>query len=139
MDFKQEYVRIMGSARDVALASAMGDTPNVRIVIFCTDTQRDGVAYIATFNRSQKVAEFEQNDKVSFVTAPVGADAVRVSRAVIKKSDRTMEELKSGFIAKFPPFQNIIDQAGPMMVVYEIHFSEADVIVGFNNTQHITL
>jgi uncharacterized pyridoxamine 5'-phosphate oxidase family protein len=123
----------------IALASSVDDMPDVRLLLFIKDEQKEGTVYIATFKQSPKVAEFEKNDKVAFVTAPDGVDAVRVSNATIKISDRTVDEVKDSFIRKSPNFQDTIDQAGPMMVIYEIHFNEADVIVGFNNTQRISL
>ncbi len=139
MDFKKEFTRIMESAVELALATSVDSAPNVRIVTFYYDDTKDGAAYIATYNQSPKTEEFAKNNKVAFTTIPVGSDAVRVTNAIIQKSELTVHDLKDKFISKFPGFQATYDYAGPTMAIYEIHFKEADVIVGFNNTDKISL
>lgn len=139
MDFKNEFKRIMENAVELSLATSVDNVPNVRILTFCYDEQKEGVAYIATYNQSPKTEEFAKNNKVAFTTIPVGPDAVRVTNASIQKSELTVHDLKDNFIRKFPGFQATYDYAGPMMDIYEIHFNEAFVIIGFNNTDKISL
>ncbi len=139
MDFKKEFQRIMENAVELSLATSDNNIPNVRILTFYYDEQKNGVAYIATYNQSPKIAEFSKNNKVAFATIPVGSDSVRVTNAVIQKSELTVHDLKDKFISKFPGFQATYDFAGPMMDIYEIQFSEAYVIIGFNNTEKISL
>jgi uncharacterized pyridoxamine 5'-phosphate oxidase family protein len=139
MDLKKEFLRIMESDTHIVLATSVDNVPNVRTVFFYYDAQKEGIVYIMTFNHSPKAKEFSKNNKVAFTTIPVGGDVVRVLDATIQKSQLSVTDIKDQFINKYPVFQAIYDSAGAMMSVYEIHFKEADVILGIMNRERISL
>ena len=98
MDFSALYKEIITTASDMALASAVDNVPNVRIVNFICDETKNGVLYIATFSDNPKIAEFNQNDKVAFTTISVGNEQhVRVKGATVKKSSFSIDDIKSQF------------------------------------------
>lgn len=140
MEFSQEFNRIMEITTNLALATAENNAPNVRIMTFYYDTQKKGVVYISTFNKAPKTLGFSQNNKVAFTTIPVGTgEFVRVTNATVQKSDLTVYDLKDGFIRKFPEYEARIAQAGAMLDIYEIHFKEASIILGFGKQGKVTL
>lgn len=139
MDLLQELNRIMENTTNLAIATSVNNTPNVRIMTFYYDTQKK-VAYVSTFNKFPKNNEFEQNNNVAFTTIPVGSgEFVRVTAAEVRKSDSTIYDLKDGFIKKFPEYESRIAQGGAMMNVYEIHFKEASVTLGFGKQGRVVL
>ena len=138
MDYTSVFREVMSEARVIALASSANDVPNVRIVNFIWF---DGRVYIAT-GRSQKLAEFKQNNKAAFTTIPPSADGakhVRVKTAIAQKSDRTVADLQHLFVGKYPFFEGIFAQMGATMEIWEICFDEADVIVDMGNERKIKL
>lgn len=140
MDFLQEFNRIMEFTTNLALATSVKDVPNVRIVNFYYDTEKNGVVYFATFKGHAKTLEFLQNNKVAFTTIPVGSsEHIRVSNGIVQKSNLTIYDLKDAFIKKLPSYEMTISQAGHMLDVYEIHFKEANVIMGFSEHGKVTL
>lgn len=143
MDFSKEFYRMMDEAINIALATSVGDIPNVRIVNFYYDPQNKGVVYFSSFRGLPKTLEFSQNNKVAFTTVPTAptenSEHVRVNNATVKKSDLTIYDLKDGFIKKMPSYEMLIKQAGDMFDVYEIHFKDANVIVGVRQAGKVTL
>lgn len=140
MDFLQEFNRIMENTTNLALATSENGIPNVRVMTFYYDTQKEGVVYISTFNKAPKTQEFLQNNKVAFTTIPVGSsEFVRVTNATVQKSDLTVYDLKDGFIKKFPGYEATIAQAGAMLDIYEIHFKEANVTLGLGKQGKVSL
>lgn len=140
MEFLQGLNRMMADTKDIALATAINNVPNVRIVNFYYDTQKKGIAYFSTFKGSPKTLEFSQNNKVGFTTVPVGTiEHTRVTNATVQKSDLKMAELKDVFIKKYPGFEMVLAQGEDKMEIYEIHFKEAEVTLGFNQHDKVTL
>lgn len=140
MDYKNEYNRIMAEQSEIALATCIGENPNVRIVNFCCDSAQTNVIYFSTFGDNQKVQEFVQNPIVAFTTVPhVGNAHVRVKNAMVKKSNKSIYDLKNEFIKKAPDYEMTIEQAGEYLVLFEVHFKEAKVTVDLDNSGTITL
>jgi uncharacterized pyridoxamine 5'-phosphate oxidase family protein len=140
MDFLQELNRIMENTTNLALATSVKDVPNVRILNFYYNPENKGIAYFASFKGSPKTLDFLQNNRVAFTTVPVGiSEHVRVTTATVQKSSLTIYDLKDEFIKKLPEYEMTISQAGHMLDVYEIHFAEANVILGINKNGKITL
>ncbi len=139
MDFEKEYEKIMEGQNEIALATCAGGTPNVRIVNFCCDSGAKGIVYFSTFGDNQKVEEFEKNATVAFTTIPHEGNAhVRVKQGTVRKSNNNVYDLKEEFIKKVPDYAMTIEQAGEYLVLFEIHFYEADVTVDFENIGSIT-
>ncbi|EOR21158.1 hypothetical protein A500_14218 [Clostridium sartagoforme AAU1] len=143
MDFSKEFNRIMEDTNNIALATAINNTPNVRIVNFYYNPENKGMVYFASFRGLPKTIEFLQNNKVAFTTVPKipdeNSEHIRVSTATINKSSLSIYDLKEEFIKKLPSYEMIINQAGDMLDVYEIHFKEANVILEVRQSGKITL
>ncbi len=77
---------------------------------------------------------------MSFTTIPVsGNDHVRVTGGIVQKSISTIYELKDAFVKKTPMYEEVVKMAGDQLVVYEIHFKDAAVSLGMNETGCISL
>ncbi len=140
MDFLREFNRIMIEQGEIALATCVDNIPNVRIVNFYYDTEKKGIVYFSTFKDNQKVEEFSKNNTVAFTTVPSkGNEHVRVTEAMIQKSNLTIYDLRDGFGKKIPDYETTIEQAGSQLDLYEIHFREAAVILDFAHSGNITL
>jgi uncharacterized pyridoxamine 5'-phosphate oxidase family protein len=140
MDFLQEFNRIMAEQGEIALATCVDNVPNVRIVNFYYDTKKKGIVYFSTFKDNQKVEEFSKNNIVAFTTVPPkGNEHVRVTEAIIQKSNLTIYDLKDGFAKKIPDYEMTIEQVGDQLDLYEIHFREAAVTLDFTHSSNIIL
>jgi uncharacterized pyridoxamine 5'-phosphate oxidase family protein len=140
MDYLKEYEKVMENTATFALATSVDNAPNVRIVTFYYDAQNNGVVYFPTFKQSPKTVEIAQNNKVAFTTIPDGTvGIVRVKNTIIQKSTLTVHDIKDGITKKYPGFAATVANAGNMMEVYEIHFKEAEVTVGYGNVGKVTL
>lgn len=140
MDFLQEFNRIMIEQGEIALATCVDNIPNVRIVNFYYDTKKKGIVYFSTFKDNQKVEEFSKNNTVAFTTVPSkGNEHVRVTEAMIQKSNLTIYDLRDGFGKKIPDYETTIEQAGSQLALYEIHFKEAVVTLDLTHSGNITL
>ncbi|HCQ91117.1 MAG TPA: pyridoxamine 5-phosphate oxidase [Clostridium sp.] len=140
MDFLQEFNRIMTEQCEIALATCVDNIPNVRIVNFYYDTKKKGIVYFSTFKDNQKVEEFSKNNIVAFTTVPHKENEhVRVTKAIIQKSNLTIYDLKDGFAKKIPDYEVTIEQAGSQLALYEICFKEAVVTLDLTHSSNIIL
>ena len=140
MNYKENFEKIMAEQSGAALATSVGDIPNVRIVNFVYDPRQTGVVYFATFRKNQKTAEFDENDTVAFTTIPAGGVShVRVRNAKIRRSSDTIMDMKDQFVAKIPGYDQTIRYAGNKLELYEIHFHEARVIVDMRSAGVVRL
>lgn len=132
MDFLQEFNKMMTEQGDMALATSVGNCPNVRVVNFYYDPVTEGILYFSTFKDNRKVEEFSQNNTVSLTTFPKKeSEHIRIKGAQVKKSNLTIFDMQEQFVKKFPDFRPMLDQAGSQIDLYEIHFKEADVIIDY--------
>ena len=139
MDYKKAFERMMGMQTEIALATVVEGMPNVRIVNFFYDVERK-VLYFSTFADNQKVAEMEQNPHVAFTTiATNGEEHVRVKNGLVRKSSVSVEEIKEKFLAKMPDYIMSIPTVLPELVLFEITFDHADVVLDFEHMDTITL
>lgn len=140
MDFLHEFNRIMRDTTNIALATSVEDVPNVRLVNFYYNPENKGIVYFASFKGSAKLLEFSANNKVAFTTVPAGSgEHIRGLNAIVQKSSLTIYDLKDEFIKKLPDYEMTIAKAGHMLEVHEIHFKEANVILGIGQAGKITL
>lgn len=136
-DTKEKFLELMAEQTEIALATCVEEVPNVRIVNFFYDNTKKCL-FFSTFKGNDKIAEFEQNPNVSFTTIPVETqNHVRVHYGHVKKSEQTIFEVADQWIAKIPSYEENIQQAGAMLELYEIHFSEAIVILGMKSRETI--
>lgn len=139
MDYKKEFERMMEKQTAIAIATAADGVPNVRIVNFYYDTQTK-VLYFSTFGDNQKVAEFAENPQVAFTTIPEnGEEHVRVKAGVIKKSSVSVEAIKDKFLTKMPEYLMSIPAVLPTLILFQITFNQADVVIDFEHMETIAV
>ena len=139
MDYRKDYERMMQTQTAIALATAADGVPNVRIVNFYYDTELKTLCF-STFGDNQKVAEFEKNTHVAFTTIPTsGEEHVRVKNGIVKKSSVSIEEIKDKFLTKMPEYIMSIPDVLPELILFEVTFDEADVVIDFEHMKTITV
>lgn len=140
MELKQQFEQVMGSSINMALATSVNDRPNVRVVTFGYDKNKEGRLFFSTFKGNQKVQEFAQNPYVSCMPLPQTAEAASQVRIFgkIQKSDMSMEELIALIAPKYPDGAGTIQTGGDMMEIYEVCFTEAHVTIGMTEAQALT-
>ncbi|MEY8353971.1 pyridoxamine 5'-phosphate oxidase family protein [Lachnospiraceae bacterium 54-53] len=140
MDFEKVYREIMTEQTEIALATCAGGDPDVRIVNFICEEPLTGVVYFSSFQDNLKVKEFEINPAVAFTSVPKeGNSHVRVIKGKVIRSRRTIYDIRDGFVNKIPDYGRTIDEFGEFLVLFEIHFREADVVADLENTGSIVL
>lgn len=140
MNYLKEYEKIMLEQNEIALATSVGNIPNVRIVNFYFDECKRGILFFSSFSNNQKIKEFTENPIVSFTTIPKDSTKhIRVQNGKVQKSKFTIFDLKDEFSKKIPEYSEIIEQAGSQLDLFEIHFSEATVIMDFMQIEKIYL
>lgn len=139
MDFKKEYERMMEKQTEMAIATAVDGVPNVRIVNFYYDEELKTL-YFSTFGDNQKVVELGENPHVAFTTIPEnGEEHVRVKAGVVKKSSVSVETIKAKFLSKMPEYIMSIPDVLPALILFEITFDEADVVIDFEHMETIAV
>ena len=140
MNYLKEFEKIMLEQNEIALATSVENIPNVRIVNFYFDEKKNGVIYFSSFRNNEKIKEFIKNSIVSFTTIPKDSTKhIRVQNGRVEKSQQTIFDLKDQFSKKIPEYSEIIEQAGSQLDLFEIHFSEATVIMDFMQIEKISL
>jgi uncharacterized pyridoxamine 5'-phosphate oxidase family protein len=130
MDGKKEFEKVMGKSERIALASAVDDIPNVRIVNFIY-LASEKVLYFASTKGDPKEKEFAKNRNVAFTTIPArGLAHVRVHHATVGKSKKSVFDVADIFAAKIPWYKANIEQNGNDMNLYEVRFTTATALVG---------
>lgn len=132
MDNLKEYYRILDETNRIALATSIDNFPNIRAVNFCYKKDKEGTIFFASFRGSEKTFEFIHNNNVAFTTVPLSAESsehIRVKRAIVKKSNLSIYDLKDEFIKKHPDYKEIIEVAGERLDLYEISFKDALLIL----------
>ncbi len=132
MNTEKEFYRMMAAQTEIALATCMESVPNVRIVNFVFDEEKK-LIYFSTFGNNDKVKEIESNNEIAFTTIPhMGNEHVR-ARGVVRKSDRTIYDLAEAFSKKVTGYADTLEQVGDLLVLYEISFTRANVILNFES------
>ena len=100
MDITNNFLEIMEKTTDMAIASSdSSNQPNVRIVRFYYNSD-EKILYFLTLKNSQKTVEFEQNNKVAFTTIPIDGLKHIKAKGIIRKSQKSVQDLKNKFIEK---------------------------------------
>lgn len=130
-NWRMEYERVLDAATEMALATSADGVPNVRIVGFCRVPDCPGTVYFSTDRTNDKVLEFARNDRVAFTTIPKeGTEHVRTRDATVRKSERSIDDMKALFLERLPGFDEVLEAIGDALDVYEIHVREAVVVLG---------
>ena len=133
MSSAQKYLDILNKTHEIALATSVGDMPNVRIVNIVVKKERPGVLYFASDRTTSKVAEFAKNSNVAFTSIPHDdAPHVRSNKAFVKKSALGINDLRELFVKEIPGYDQILDEIGDTFDVFEIHVKEIFVIESFD-------
>lgn len=138
MKAKTEFLRMMAEQTDMALATAVDNVPNVRIVNFCFSPE-NRTLYFATFKGNDKVKEMALNEKVAFTTIPSAGNEHVKAKGVAVRSKLTVFDLADKFIEKIPDYEETIRQAGKSLVLYEVKFDEAVVTLDMEHIRKIRL
>lgn len=138
MKAKTEFLRMMAEQTDMALATAVDNVPNVRIVNFCFSPE-NRMLYFATFKGNDKVKEMASNEKVAFTTIPSAGNEHVKAKGVAVRSKLTVFDLADKFIEKIPDYEETIRQAGKSLVLYEVKFDEAVVTLDMEHVRKIRL
>ena len=132
MDIKQAYIQVLTKTNRIALATAVNDIPNVRIVNFCFAADQPDVLYFASDRSNQKVKEILSNAHVAFTTVPgEGIEHTRSNHATVVQSKQSIADMAAAFIAKIPGYDETIAAIGETLDVFEIHIADAFVILDF--------
>ncbi len=132
MEDKEILDYILNKSHTISVATSVNNTPNVRLVSFIFDENK---IYFTSFKGRPKNDEFDTNSKVAFTTENVeDGKCVRVSNAICKRANVTLESMKDKFINRHPGFEIAFEKAIDKMDLFEITFEKADVIVGFGQT-----
>ncbi|TLQ05147.1 hypothetical protein FEZ51_02600 [Pediococcus stilesii] len=126
MSAKETYNQLMNDAEMIALATetTAGHTPSVRFVFFMHYADQPNTLYFGTAGNAEKVAELTANPTVSFETAPVNFQTVRVTGAHCELvSDRS--KFFEAMDAKYPSFSRFTPEDRENMNVYAATFNEA--------------
>lgn len=139
MNMTDEFLRLMRTQREIALATSADNTPHVRIVNFIYVPEERRV-YFATFADNAKVSEMAANNTVSFTTIPHDGSTAHVravGRAV--RSERSIFEYADAFAAKIPGYDETIAAVGSELLLYEIAFDTAAVTVDMERSGTVCL
>lgn len=135
---KNDFMRIMDTQNEVALATSLDNCPNVRIVNFYFDSNTN-ILFFTTFEDNNKVKEFETNPNIAFTTIPHHGNEHVKANGVVKKSSRTLSDVADEFIRKIPEYKYNVEQLGQYLVLFEIEFHTAVVTLDFENIDTIIL
>lgn len=140
MNVLEVFKRLMEEQKEIALATCREGSPNVRVVNFVYDEAREGVIYFSSFADNEKIEEFAQNNNVAFTTIPhEGNEHVRVKNARVQKSKESIYDVKEAFVKKIPDYAMTIEQVGECLVLFEIHFKEAEVTLDFEQSGNLII
>ena len=139
MDITNNFLEIMKKTNNMVIASSdSNNQPNLRTVNFYYSPD-EKILYFLTLKNSQKTVEFEQNNKVAFTTIPIeGVKHVKAT-GIIRKSQKSVQDLKNKFIEKIPEIKKNFDEGENFMVLYEVSFTKATVTIGVKNTMEFEI
>ena len=139
MNDKEKFIEIMEKGETIALASSVNNIPNVRILNFVY-LKNENIMYFTSFKGDKKEKEFLSNKNAAFTTLPKNeSSCVRVNFANVKKSIKTIDDVKDLFIKKWNWYKEFIEKNCEKMDVYEVHFSTAVVFPDPDNGYNIEL
>ena len=124
MDIRKEFEKTMTNTTTMALATSVDNIPNVRILNFVYIIE-EKLLYFQSKKGDKKENEFIKNKFVAFTTIPKDDLAyVRVNGAIVKKSLKTIFDVKEKFVEKMPFYKDFIEKNGNTMDLYELQFSK---------------
>ena len=139
MDITNNFLEIMEKTNNMVIASSdSNNQPNLRTVNFYYSPD-EKILYFLTLKNSQKTVEFEQNNKVAFTTIPIEGVKHVKAKGIIRKSQKSVQDLKNKFIEKIPEIKKHFDEGENFMVLYEVSFTKATVTLDVKNTKEFEI
>lgn len=139
MDITNNFLEIMKKTNNMVIASSdSNNQPNLRTVNFYYSPD-EKILYFLTLKNSQKTVEFEQNNKVAFTTIPIEGVKHVKAKGIIRKSQKSVQDLKNKFIEKIPEIKKHFDEGENFMVLYEVSFTKATVTLDVKNTTELEI
>lgn len=138
MSTKAEFLKIMSEQTEIALATSVNNVPNVRIVNFYFDPDKN-VLYFSSFKENDKIKEIKANPHVEFTTIPHSGNEHAKAKGIVQKSSKTIFDVADQFIAKVPNYKNTIEYAGESLVLFEIKFDTAVVTKDLSSIETLKL
>ena len=139
MDYRKEFDRMMQTQTSIALATAVNGAPNVRIVNFYYDAELKTL-YFSTFSDNLKVLELQKNPHNAFTTiAEKGEEHVRVKDGTARISSVEIENIKNRFLTKLPDYIMSIPDVLPALILFEVTFEQAEVVLDFEHLDTVRL
>ena len=138
MNTKAEFLKIMSEQTEIALATSLNNVPNVRIVNFYFDPDKN-VLFFSSFKENDKIKEIKANLHVAFTTIPHSGNEHVKARGIVQKSSKTIFDVAEQFIAKVPNYKNTIEYAGESLVLFEIKFDTAVVTKDLSSIETLKL
>ncbi len=132
MKSKEIFYKMMEESDAIALATSVGNKPNVRIVNFYYDMERRVIVF-SSFKKNAKVNEMEVNPHVAFTTIPRVGNGHIKGVGVAVRSKLSIYDCEQAFVKKIPEYDNTIQVAGEQLLVYEIEFKEVLVVESMEN------
>ncbi len=137
MELKHAFMKVLGEGVNMALATSVEGSPNVRVVTFGFDAAQPDKLFFSTFKGNRKIREFEQNPRVACMPLPVDPTEdiqVRIFGKV-QKSALTLLELIALIGKKAPSGAETLTQGADQMEVYEVSFDDAWVTICMGEAQ----
>ena len=98
---KKIFLQIMNDNSDIAIATSIDNIPNIRYVSFYY-SEKENKVYFMTFKNSPKTVDFSKNSNVTFSTVPKNDYNYVKATGILKKSEKTPEDLKDAFCMDLP-------------------------------------
>lgn len=135
---KTNFIEIMNSQTEMALATSANNIPNVRIINFYFDTNTNTI-FFTSFKKNKKIKEFEINPNIGFTTIPKnGVEHVK-GNGVIKESNKNIVDFSSNFINKIPDYKELIENFSEHLTLFEIKIDTVTVTLNFKDIETIKL
>ena len=127
-NYEEVLTNILVGDPEFALATAVDDVPNVRIISGCYDPKRPGIIFFLTDNDSPKTVEFEKNSRVAIATVPQGPMVfARCNDAIVKKAEISVEDLWDALKEQVYGFEQMYAAKGERMQLYTIELGTVSV------------
>ncbi len=141
MELRKQFETVMNESVNMALSTSVNNLPNVRIVTFAYDANKQGKVFFTTFKGNKKIEEFSKNPHVACMPLPQEPEAqvqVRIFGKV-QKSDISLDEVIDIVSKKYTGGADTLKMGGDQMEIYEVCFSQAYVTVCMAPAQIVQL
>ncbi len=136
MNMEEILSIILEEQSEIALATSVDNYPNVRVVNFYYNRDLKKL-FFSTFKDNDKVFEFDKNSNVSFTSIPKNGVSHVKGYGVVERSSKKIEDMKSEFIKKIPEYQEIIDDFGESLLLFEVSLKKAKVVLSMECCEEI--